>query len=787
VSARPALFSGASGVGLAVILTFTTVAVFVSAWFPWRERQYAEAALEHKARNQAELVSYTIAPALDFNDVTMINEVFRGAARDVDFVGVRAVAEDGRVVAEHGRPDESLGIAVEVPISTESGSAGKLTLVMSRERVDAENAAQLRVALGIGVTIFVLGLFVGVGVARAIRRIATLTDENVRASAAADQERMKARFLANMSHEIRTPLNGVIGLADVLSRRSLEPQSAALVKSILRSGRNLLGLINDVLDLSRLESGRLEIERAPFDPEQSAVTVCETLMATARQRGLELVLDVAGDLPASIEGDRLRVEQVLTNLTGNALKFTARGHVVVRLRWSADGGGVLHASVEDTGIGIPEDKLETVFQPFSQADASTTRRFGGTGLGLTISRDQVRLMGGDLRVESTPEKGSTFSFDVRAPMLAPAVRPALANAPSHLLAVTDQEAVGEAIGAACELHGIASAVVAPGEASARIAELAKSSAHALTVVVWDAAVTVPDDAREALAAATSGGRTHVLVHASAVETEAVFPDANLLPKPLSRAAFAAALDGAGDPSFRPERAIEENADGPRVLVAEDDETNRLVIASFLVELGLRAEHVLTGAAAVEAAASRGPYAVVLMDCQMPEMDGYEACRRIREAEKARGAARVPIVAVTAHATDDDRGRADAAGMDGYLTKPLTLDTFTAVVLPLLPGGAQPAPAPRLALAFRRSVDQGIGTIAGALSRNDMRAVASEAHRLAGSCLAVGENDAAALARELEKLAREEARDACGERIFALELALAEAAERLQTRPQDDAG
>jgi two-component system sensor histidine kinase/response regulator len=781
----------ANGTRTAVLIfaAFSVVAAFVIAWFPWREERYARAALAHKAENQAALIAYTIAPALEFGDTDMIREVFRGAARDVDFVGVSAEDVAGATLVQQGEVDGAGSrLVVGAPIESVGGALGTLRLAMSTSRVERESQENFVASFLIGMTILGLGALIGFWVARSIRRIAALTEENASALASAQQAEVKSRFLANMSHEIRTPLNGVLGLADVLSRRRHDPQSAALIFSIVRSGKNLLTLVNDVLDLARIESGRLEIEHASFDPELSAITVCESLMSNARSRGLDLALDVAADVPATVEGDRLRIEQVMTNLVGNALKFTERGRVIVSLRWDR-ATSELHVAVSDSGIGIPAGKLETIFEAFSQADASTTRRFGGTGLGLTISRELVRKMGGDLRVESVEGEGSTFSFDVKVDAIEPPAPAIPARAPSRIVFVTEDRVLGGILAAHVARCGATLEAVEPSILTEALEERPIGTSD---LVVWDARLSPPSpEVRATLASAAR--RARLLVHASIVDDSPIDDlSSGALPRPFSRAGLASAidLDAAIQAPARPHLSAVDQA--LRILIAEDDETNRLVVNSFLVELGLRADFVVNGRLALQRIESDPPYDLVLMDCQMPEMDGYEATRRIRALEAERNSdKRTPVIAVTAHALDEERQRALAAGMSGYLTKPLTLESFLGALREHVPGALRetasvrpPSARPsdvraRIAQAFNRSSEEALSGIADAMSRKDWSEIAQLAHRLKGSCLSIGASDAAGIAAQLEERARGADGTAVGELAVQLEIAVVETDEMLR--------
>ena len=369
----------------------------------------------------------------------------------------------------------------------------------------------------------------------------------------------KSEFLATMSHEIRTPMNGVSGMAALLLDTPLSGEQQEFAQTIKSSADSLLAIINDILDFSKIEAGKMTLEPLAFDFRRACSEVLDLLSGRAREKGIELALDYADDVPCRVVGDPVRLRQVILNLAGNAVKFTARGHVKVRV--TCEGGASattwLRVAIEDTGIGIPLEAQATIFEKFTQADGSTTRKFGGTGLGLSISRQLIGLMGGDLRLTSEPGKGSTFFFTLGLPIA--------------------QEEPGQA-----------------GQAAA----------------------------------------PPVLQHGSL---------------------------------------------GRHVLLVEDNEVNQRVAKHLLAKLGCTLEVAGNGVIALEKLASGAAYDLVLMDCQMPEMDGFEATRRFREREAEAGAARMPVIAMTANAMQGDRERCMDAGMDDYLTKPVQPVELTRVL------------------------------------------------------------------------------------------------------------
>jgi two-component system, sensor histidine kinase and response regulator len=635
-------------------------------------------------------------------------------------------------------------------------------------------------------------------------RTAELLTINARLVSAKDiaeeANRAKSEFLANMSHEIRTPINGILGMTELALETVLTKDQRDYLRMVKTSGEDLLSVVNDILDFSKVEAGKLELDEIDFDVYNCVGETMKTMALRAHQKDLELAYDAAADIPRRVLGDPGRLRQILVNLVGNAIKFTAHGEVIVGVRnCPAEMGDIeLQFSVSDTGIGIPAEKQNLLFKAFSQADSSTTRKYGGTGLGLAISARLVEMMGGKIWIESESGKGSTFRFTAHfKPAIAdrekaePLIQDRLKEMP--VLVVDDNYTNGRILHDMTKAWGMRPAVAHAGSEALAMARAAHQNGEPFRLVLLDVCMPTMDGFEVAekfrddpalrdvtILLLTSAGRPGEAARCLELRISAYLlkpvMKADLLTAILTVLGHQPGLEGAADPPLVTRHSIRESATKRRVLVAEDNLINQALIMRLLSNMGHTPVLAQNGKEAVSLASSE-VFDLIFMDVQMPEMDGLAATRAIRQRETMDGT-HLPIYAMTAHAMKGDRERCLDSGMDGYLTKPIR---FSDVERTLAKLGSEPAvitttqniPTPErwskvealdrlggdqqllqeLIQIFLEESPKLMSKLQKAVSDSDAEAVMQCAHSMKGELSCLGGDDAAKAAQELETMGR----------------------------------
>ncbi|MCU1381258.1 MAG: sensory box histidine kinase/response regulator [Acidimicrobiales bacterium] len=696
-------------------------------------------------------------------------------------------------------------------------SLGWRVLAETPEHPALAGARDIRSTVLLVVAVLLLGLLavVAVVVRAEQRRLRAERGWHEAHDDAVEASRMKSEFLANMSHEIRTPLNGVLGMTSLLLDSNLDADQRDMAETSHRSGEALLTIINDILDFSRIEAGKLEVETVEFDLRGLVEDISRLLAATADTKGLELFCAVDADIPARVLGDPTRIRQILSNLAGNAVKFTDHGEVVIRVSAEEIADGTLRArlAVSDTGIGVSEDAQPHLFEAFTQADSSTTRRFGGSGLGLTISQRLVELMDGEIGFTSEAGAGSTFWFTV--PLAVgdvvaddgPGPRPVTAG--TRVLVVDDNEVGRTLLQRMLAAWGMDVTLAADGTDALATLQVMADANRPPELVLLDLNMPELDGlgVTRAIRATYGASPRIVLLTSSAQQGDArLGREAGIdgyLAKPIRRDDLSQVMKLVMAGDERPAELVtrhvvrEQRARlQTRVLLAEDNPVNQKVAVLTLEALGYHVDVASDGEQAV-AAVERNRYDAILMDCQMPVLDGFEATRRIRSAEPV--GQRIPIIALTSSATAADRQLCLDAGMDDHIAKPLHADALQEVLTRMtapdpspesandafdtLASAAGPDVLIDLIDTFADDSQRQLDELQQALLSGDLAAVAAAAHRIRGAAGVFGATELSATCTTIEGAAHAGQHEVAKTAIERLAVALPEAITDLRNRTE----
>ncbi|MFW5875375.1 MAG: response regulator [Myxococcota bacterium] len=793
----------------------------VSRIFDWLTPSI-QSDLEWKAQRGAIELSRAAELGIVLEDRPLIHESLGDYKNDEDVLAIVVTDDEDEVLASHGEPPVSVDRLLSgrpgrvrhwphliwsyADTEIEGSKVGRVALAISTRRLQAWKDLRNEILLvgGAGLvgalllSLFFVNFYLGPLLRVTQDAFRSLERTTV---AALEAARTKSEFLANMSHEIRTPMNGVIGMTDLLLQTDLGKRQRRYAETIHGSANALLTILNDILDISKIEAGKMRLQNEDFDLRRLIEEVAELYASQLQAKGVEIGHHVPPDVPTWVHGDQDRLRQVLSNLVGNAVKFTDEGQIVIRVQPQEDPAGeFLRFEVSDTGIGISPEQQQKVFDAFAQADGSLTRRHGGTGLGLAICKQLVSMMGGEIWMDSTPGKGSTFRFTARLPAGRPHAdgdgrAQARWLAGHRMLVVDDNETNRQVLEEFGEGWGMQVDSAGSAHSAIRLMHVAHEAGAPYRLAVLD--LQMPDVSGVELAQNIRQDprfRGMPLVLLTSVGREQLPEDTEsyvdaFLTKPVRRGDLLRTLADLMRPadtvrSPAPSRRAEAPssvpganlpAAGSRLLVVEDNEVNAEVMGEMLESLGYEADYANNGREALEALEAK-EYAAVLMDCQMPVMDGYEAARRWRDREGEEGRRRLPIIAVTAHALAGEREKVLAAGMDDYVTKPVNAKTLRTVIGRWVRAGVRsegapsrsepPGPIPerdqgvldpkthrsaKVVQLFLKHVPAQIASIEEAVAEGEAEALRASAHKLKGSSSAIGAHRMAELCKRLQLL------------------------------------